>query len=111
MSSRADSLVELVELMGEDAAQSLRKHFGGTGLYVPVTMPDDHPIVAAIGREAADRLQAWAARSTIAVPKGDAVNLRAQIADMRRDGMTAAQIAVACNLSQRHVYRLIGEGR
>lgn len=44
---------ELVELIGEAAFVRLAEAFGGTRLYIPSKMPPDHPIVEAVGKDAA----------------------------------------------------------
>lgn len=111
MSPRADSLVELVAAIGEDAAERLREHFGGTVLYVPFELPDEHRICRAIGRDDAKKLCAWAGGGRVSVPKSDAVSLQARILRMREDKRSTADIAVACGISQRHVFRIMAEAR
>ena len=101
-----DAMSELVDVIGVDAARRLARVFGGTGLYLPRVAGDHHPIVVSIGREAADRLVAWGAGSTLAVPKQ--AERRERVSQLRRQGaLTIAQIARETDFSERHVYRLL----
>ncbi|WP_294236638.1 helix-turn-helix domain-containing protein [uncultured Sphingomonas sp.] len=98
---------EIADAIGEAAARDLARQFGGTGLYVPRTIGSHHPICVAIGRDAADRLAAWAGGSAISIPKQ--AELRARVLEMRKRSLTIVQIARETGYSERHVYRLLRE--
>ncbi|HPU15638.1 MAG TPA: hypothetical protein PK808_06120, partial [Polymorphobacter sp.] len=51
-----ETMLEMAEWIGTDATRKLIDHFGGTEIYVPMTMPGNHPIVDAIGFDAAQKL-------------------------------------------------------
>lgn len=101
------ALQELVEAIGLDAAHALARRFGGINQYVPHAIGDNHPLCVALGRDAAERLSAWAGGCTIAVPKQ--AERRARVLALRRRALTTAQIAAETGYSQRHVFRLLSE--
>lgn len=111
MAARADTLIELIDVLGEDAVNSLRQHFGGTYLYVPLSLPEGHRIVRALGPKASEKLVAWGGGSRVNVPKCDPVNLRSCILRMREERRTVGEIAIALDLSERHVFRILKEVR
>lgn len=102
-----DAMDELAGVVGEHAARSLARHFGGTSIYVPRTVGEHHPIAAAIGREAADILASWTGGSAIAIPKQ--AEQRARVIELGRRSLTKVQIARETGYSERHVYRLLRE--
>lgn len=105
-----EALAALADAIGEPSAMKLAQHFGGTKLYVPCRIGEHHPIVAALGRDDADRLVAWAGGGNLDVPKQAA--RRARVYDLRSQGsLTIAQIALETSYSERHVYRLLRDGR
>lgn len=108
-----DAAGEMAQAIGQDAAASLIEHFGGTSLYVPRKVADDHPICRSLGRQNADRVVAWAGGGTLPVPKGDNLHaLHDSIVRARtEDGRTVAQIARGHNLSERQVYRILRKAR
>ncbi len=99
-------MAELADAIGEDAARELARRFGGTSLYVPRMVGDNHPVCVALGRSAADRLAAWCGGSAVAIPKQ--AERRARVRELRRAGkVTVAGIALETGFSERHVYRLL----
>ncbi|CAN5533615.1 hypothetical protein BH09PSE4_BH09PSE4_14640 [soil metagenome] len=103
-----DAMAEIARAIGEDAARSLARHFGGTTLYVPRVVGDHHPICAALGRASADQLADWAGGGPLAIPKQ--AERRARVRELRAAGrLTIGQIAVQTAFSERHVYRLLSD--
>lgn len=101
---------ELADAIGRDAAYLLARRLGGTKVYVPRTIGDNHPLCALLGREAADFLSAWTGGATIEIPKQ--AERRARVLELHRTkALTSAQIAVETGYSQRHVVRLLGQER
>ncbi len=80
---------ELATLIGEDAFVRLAEAFGGTRLYVPISINADHEIAKAVGLDAAERLVERLAPDVIKVPL--ARELRAR--HYRAAGHSNAQIA------------------
>ncbi|WP_454887863.1 hypothetical protein [Sphingomonas oryzagri] len=104
-----DAAGRIVEAVGEEAAALLIDHFGGTSLYVPRRLGDDHPICLALGRQNAEKVAAWAGGSLFPVPKRDRQReLYERVMQAKRDGkVTVAQIAREEGLSERQVYRIL----
>lgn len=101
-------MAELARVIGEDAAGVLARRFGGTTIYVPLSIGEHHPLNVAIGREAADKLAAWYGGARVNVPKRP--HRRALVQELHRRGaLTIAAIAIETGYSERHVYRLLGE--
>lgn len=55
-------------LLGDEGLVHFCQAFGGTRAYIPFKLDDDHEIVAAVGRELADKLSRRMAPATIRVP-------------------------------------------
>ena len=90
-------------MIGETATVALANRFGGTRLYIPLKIGDDHEIALAIGREATTALQVRFSLATIRVPL--LRNLRAK--QMVMDGWSAARIAVRLGMTETGVARLL----
>lgn len=90
---------ELLKLIGEPALIRLAEAFGGTRLYVPSSMPADHPIVAAIGTEAASVLAERMAPDVIMVPLAREPRAR----QYRAIGWSNSQIARALGMTEKGV--------
>lgn len=103
---------EIVDGIGEDAAKLMIKQFGGTRCYVPLSVPDDHFLCEAVGREVVEKLVAWAGGGAVNIPKRATQAVYNDVVQARREGkLTTAQIAVGNNLSERHVYRILAEAK
>lgn len=93
---------ELETLIGEAALIRLAEAFGGTRLYVPTTMPADHPIVAAIGTDAAKVLVERMAPDQIIVPLVREPRAR----QYRAIGWSNSQIARALGITEKGVEQM-----
>jgi hypothetical protein len=97
---------------GIEAAKALVKHFGARRLYIPNLMPDNHEIVLAIGRRAADVLRDEYGGQLIVVPKGRDLRL-----DIAADAIASAPsarraaIARALGVSYWHAKRILKQLR
>lgn len=100
MSSRPGP--ELKALIGKDAFVRLAEAFGGTRLYIPIAIDDDHEIARAIGIDAARAMVDRLAPDMIRVPL--ARDDRAM--HYRAIGHSNAQIARALGITERGVERL-----
>lgn len=92
----------LIALLGERDFIALCEGFGGRRLYIPPTIPDDHAIVEAIGREAANRITKWYAPAQIRVPL--ARNIRAR--HYRAQGLTNGEIATKLGMTETGVDKI-----
>jgi DNA-binding transcriptional regulator LsrR (DeoR family) len=125
-SSASPALPELLEeiasVIGRESALKLAALRGGQQISIPTSFRDDHWIVAAIGREAAQVLSQHftSGRSRIAfeLPRGPGSGLNAaalQRAQIVRDGLaqglTSNKIAALAGISRRSVHRQIAKLR
>jgi CRP-like cAMP-binding protein len=94
---------DLLSILGEDAFLRLAEEFGGTELYVPGQLPDDHPIVAAIGSTLAQRLASFYAPTAIRVP----LARRERAIRLRSQGLTQREIARKLGMTESGVYKLL----
>ena len=99
--------LEIISVIGEEAAVALAEEFAGTRLYVPTRVRDDHAITHAIGREAAEKLHAHYSPATICVPL--LRELRA--CHHRRAGLSNAKIAVRLGVTEKAVARMFSRMR
>lgn len=103
-----DAMAELAAAIGNDAARSLARHFGGTTIYVPRTVGEHHPLRVVLGTDTADKLSEWYGGSRVSIPKQP--ERQARVRELHRTGtLTIARIALETGYSERHVYRLLGE--
>ena len=103
-------LADLATTIGTAATLKLLDRFGGTRLYVPGRVGDEHPLVFAIGKEAADKLVAVYGRERIDVPRASEMWRASRDADIRdryRAGETAAELARYYQVTERTIYRIL----
>lgn len=93
---------ELEALIGKEAFLRLAEAFGGTRLYVPISLGEDHEIARAIGTKAAQAMVDRLAPDVISVPL--AREQRAM--HYRAIGRSNAQIARKLGITERGVERL-----
>ncbi|TMV03156.1 hypothetical protein [Brucella haematophila] len=103
----------LEELIGEDQALKLCREHGGRTVYIPYKAGDDHWLVLAIGRSAADAIISYFCTGKsgvrLTLPMGEnkkGVRLFATVSRMTDEGYAAGRIAVALRVHERTVYRL-----
>lgn len=102
-------LRELAEASGIGPALLLAGHWGGLELYVPRRLRPDHPLVKAIGREAASVMVELYGGSHIEVPMGpdaDAGRKRRRILQLIEQGKSNPQIARTVHCHIRTVRRV-----
>lgn len=99
---------ELDAICGREAARKLLVACGGTRVYVPARLAEDHPLVVLLGEAAAQALVADAGGIEVHIPLGatgararEREELRALIAA----GLSAATIARRLGISRRTVFR------
>lgn len=103
------SLRELVEVIGLPAALALVEHWGGIRLWVPVELRDDHPLIARLGRDAAERLVQHYAGETISVPRCAAAlrRMRDRRIRERYQHETAASLAREYGCTERWIWYVV----
>ncbi len=97
-----DLTLHLKAILGEDGLANLAQALGGTRVYIPWNLHDDHDVVQAIGREPADKLSRALAPATIRVPLARVE--RAMY--YRRQGLSDAKIALRLGITENGVAKL-----
>ncbi|MDH7971758.1 hypothetical protein QH494_06140 [Sphingomonas sp. AR_OL41] len=102
----SEQMQELAQVIGQPNVLALCKVLGGTKVYIPAKIIATHPIAQAIGMRAAAILAEHYHGTQIDLPK--AHHRRQAVIELAKSGeMTIAQAALACDYTERHVYRLI----
>lgn len=89
-------------ILGDEGFVLLCQELGGTRLYVPHKLADDHEIVQIVGRDAADKLSRELARAQIRVP----LARRERALYWRMKGLSAARIARKLGMTETGVDKL-----
>jgi len=88
--------------LGAVAFVKLCEALGGTRVYIPVTISDDHPIAQAIGSEAAERLRRYFYRDTIRIPLGR----DERALHYRANGLSMAKIARKLGMTENSISKM-----
>ena len=102
-------LAEIARNVGLTAALELAITWGGTRLYIPKQMPEDHPIAVQVGCEAASKLAAYYGSTSITPPKNAFAKIRqarfrASVVREFYSGKTASELARKYNLHENTIY-------
>lgn len=105
-------LSEIAAVAGDAAALAISARVGGTRVYIPASVNDDHWLVDAIGRDNADKVCAALGGDRHVIPLATGGAYRSLARDIARrvhqldqQGKSSAEIARACGLTQRAVHR------
>lgn len=99
-------LEDLGQVIGADAVVRLCEALGGTRIYVPRTIGENHPLAAAIGMKAARSLAEHYYGTMLELPK--AFHRRSRALELAKSGqLTAGQVALQTDYTERHVRRLL----
>lgn len=110
--SLPNGLARLKELLGPEAALKLSRTHGGTMLYVPRQIKEQHPLFALLGPEAAKMLAAACGGDRLEIPKPDAVFRqfrKKRIITARKQGQSIAALAERHNLSRRRILQILAD--
>lgn len=102
-------LVLVANAGGIEAAKSFVRHFGGRRLYIPAErLPDNHELVIAIGRPAAEALSQVHGREYLIVPMGRDLRLDIAAAAVEKsNGRARYAISEALNVSWATAKRIL----
>lgn len=96
--------LHLQAILGEAGFVRFCQELGGTRVYVPYTMREGNEIVAAVGRELADKLSRALAPATIRVP----LARRSRALFYRQQDLSNAKIARLLGITESGVIKLFG---
>lgn len=107
-------LQELEAVIGTDGYCALAWAFGGGKFYVPrwppkEGLPENHPLVVALGRTKAEAFCRHFAGADIVLPLGPW--RRRAVLDLAAQGLSGDQIAARLRISRSWVYEVIAETR
>ncbi|MDX1755866.1 MAG: Mor transcription activator family protein [Marinobacter sp.] len=105
---------ELVDVIGLVAALQLVECVGGTRIWVPQTVTQDHPLVKWIGQDAAEALADHVCGGELGVPRcADALRAarNTAICESRSKGVTVGRLALECGLTERQVFSILASAR
>ena len=114
MSAYPSNFQTLVELVGELGAQALCREYGGTGLYIPSTIKEDHPLAKLLGLGPARNFSAMYGGEEFPIPLGapGACTKRAHIIKLfKSGGLTRRAIAREVGCTERWVSEVTAEIR
>ena len=111
-----DSMRQIVDAIGKDAALALAKAYGGSKVWIPVVdrLVEAHPVAQLLGLEDAMKLAAIAGGSRLNIPLCQSVNDALVDDDMLkrwRNDESARQIARAHGMTERAVFRRLARLR
>jgi hypothetical protein len=102
-----DTIDQIAEVIGKDAALLLCKTVGGVSWYIPQKVSPDHGFVKIIGLEAWTALCAVYGGASLNLPKGDARLKRKQAKELlKASHQSVRQIALQTGLTERTISRL-----
>jgi DNA-binding NarL/FixJ family response regulator len=109
--SKSETVRMLQEIIGRDATENLLKAAGGTRVYIPAKLPDEHWLIEAIGLSAAKTLSLELSvqgrrGAELNLPLGSNTTterLRALIVDLHKKKHSANQIALRLGITDRTV--------
>lgn len=105
-------LQQLSRVIGLGAAMKLADRYPGLTIYVPEKATDQHYLAMLIGAPAMEKLCINFGPGKLLVPKLDRILQqlkRRLVLDLREQGYSARDIALALNYTERHVLRLAND--
>jgi len=99
--------LHLRNILGEEGFVRFAQAVGGTRIYVSYHLGDDHPVVEAVGRAAADKLSRELAPATIRAP----LARRDRALYYRKHGLSDAAIARKLGITENGVGKLFARER
>jgi DNA-binding NarL/FixJ family response regulator len=98
------SYPELVSILGDDMALVLTRGKGGIKFYVPRQASPDHWLAKLVGVDGMEALCAAYPGEDIVVPNGRREHCKAKVLQLLDEGLTKAEIAEQCGVTDRYVY-------
>ena len=105
-----ESVREMAGVIGLRAALGVVRRFGGTRLWLPMILSEDHPLAREIGEAAARRLSQHYRLESIMVPnckRAFRVMRNEDITRRYRAGETAAALAREYGLHERMIWQIV----
>ena len=102
-----DTIDQIAEVIGQEAAVTLCRAVGGVSWYIPHKPGPDHQIARIIGQRAWIGLCAAFGGTRLALPRGDRAWRRQRAVELLKTGEhSVREIALKCRTTERNVSRL-----
>ena len=102
-----DTIDQIAEVIGRDAAMTLCQALGGVSWYIPHKPGPDHQIARIIGQRAWKGLCAAFGGTRLSLPRGDRAWRRQRAVELLKAGKRSVrEIALECGTTERNVSRL-----
>lgn len=100
---------EIIQIIGDDNANAMRDHFGGTRIYIPRQLHTNHPLIKIIGLAPAAALCRRIKGADIYIQKlpTPLASRNKLIKSERLTGKTLNQLAKENNLSARQISTIL----
>ncbi len=100
---------EIRQFIGDVATAKLVAQYGGTRLYIPITLKREHPLCQLLGEETAQQLAGEFCGMSVEVPRDVMLQLvqrnKLILADSEA-GMSQSQLALKYGLTQRTIRKI-----
>ena len=102
-----DTIDQIAEVIGQEAAVTLCKAMGGVSWYIPHKPGPDHQIARIIGQQAWTGLCKAFGGTRLNLPRGDRAWRRQRAVELLKAGKRSVrEIALECGTTERNVSRL-----
>ncbi|MBF0381445.1 MAG: hypothetical protein HQL69_10525 [Magnetococcales bacterium] len=107
-----DSMVEIKSIVGLQGVMTLLNKCGGTRLFIPRKLNDQHKLTTLLGYEAAQKMSAYYGGETLTIVKGSRADksLRnCEIIHRYDQGEKVPILARDYELTERHIYTILSK--
>lgn len=107
------SLLPIEELIGLEGCAALMEGWGGSKLYIPEKVRQEHPLTQALGVESAEVMAKQYGGCTISVPKGVQALMSFRNSSILGDkaNLSAAKLARKYDLTERRVWQILEQSK
>jgi hypothetical protein len=105
---------EICEIVGFDATLRLIEDHGGTKLYIPAELPEDHFLIELLGEEKAKKLCWHYSTLQVSVPVANQMKATARyraIVALRQQGYSKTKLARLFQLTERRIEQILARYR
>lgn len=105
-----ESLREIKEELGMEAAMILLHHFGGIRVFIPKRLPDNHDLCAKLGVEVAHKCSRIFGGETLSIPRAAKAMRKArnlEITSSYDRGVPVRTLSAQFRLTERQIYTIL----
>jgi hypothetical protein len=107
-----ESMVEIKSIVGLQGVMTLLNKCGGTRIFIPRKLKDQHKLTTLLGLEAAQKMSAYFGGETLTIVRGSRANksLRnCEIINRYDNGEKVPKLAMAYELTERQIYTILSK--